>query len=260
MEQYKLIFGCFLICVLCYGLKCEVCKRDGLYSYHCEGLCNGSLTLLCDECCKLNGTWRCVVSTKYHQCETSHRTTTTRASISEKTKASGTLSTGAAIALGAGLVVIVIFVILYELTTALVIIYNNRLEIQLFSSVDRRGRVSLLLLQICLMLNNLRITCHRHMSNSRCILYCSKELHTLLFWILFKHIDEILQTSDGLLGKILNTTIKISTDILVLLCNYKVKYNDRGLISSTHYKPTKCYLFLLIKPFNQVNTHALSLY
>lgn len=113
MEQNKLIFGCFLICVLCYGLKCEVCKRDGLYSYHCEGLCNGSLTLLCDECCKLNGTWRCVVSTKYHQCETSHRTTTTRASISEKTKASGTLSTGAAIALGAGLVVIVIFVILY---------------------------------------------------------------------------------------------------------------------------------------------------
>ncbi|XP_052076725.1 uncharacterized protein LOC127714697 [Mytilus californianus] len=118
MKQYKLICGCFLICALCYGLKCEVCKRDGIFSYHCEGLCNGSVTIFCDECCKLNGTWRCVVSTRYHQCETSSRTTTTRAynrSISEKNKASGTLSTGAAIALGAGAVVIVIFVILYVL-------------------------------------------------------------------------------------------------------------------------------------------------
>lgn len=51
----------------------EECKRDGLYSYHCEGFCNGSLTVLCDECCKLNGTWHCVVSTRYHQCETSPR-------------------------------------------------------------------------------------------------------------------------------------------------------------------------------------------
>ncbi|XP_076070741.1 uncharacterized protein LOC143042349 [Mytilus galloprovincialis] len=115
MEQYKLILGCFLICALFYGLKCEECKRDDLYSYHCEGFCNGSLTVFCDKCCKLNGTWHCVVSTRYHQCETSPRTTTTRASISEKTKASGTLSTGAGIGLGAVLVVIVIFVILYVL-------------------------------------------------------------------------------------------------------------------------------------------------
>lgn len=60
-----------IICVL-FSLG-EECKRDDLYSYHCEGFCNGSLTVLCDECCKLNGTWRCVVSTRYHQCETSPR-------------------------------------------------------------------------------------------------------------------------------------------------------------------------------------------
>ncbi|CAG2196194.1 unnamed protein product [Mytilus edulis] len=186
MEQYKLILGCFLICALCYGLKCEECKRDDLYSYHCEGFCNGSLTVLCDE------------------------TTTTRASISEKTKASGTLSTGAGIGLGAVLVVIVIFVILYVLKRRM------RLSLPHNNPGTNNGVVQ-----------HLQQPTRNHImfisgSEGKNVIIAStslKGLHTLPFLILFTHIDEFLQTIDGLIDKILNTTTKRSTDILVQLCN-----------------------------------------
>ncbi|CAC5375589.1 CSMD [Mytilus coruscus] len=107
---------------------------------------------LCDECCKLNGVWRCVYSTLYHSCETStgnqvdtsttttttttvrttHQAVTTsnanshgfkkpqtttalayKRNVSVENTASVTLPTGAAIAIGAGSVTIVVLVVLF---------------------------------------------------------------------------------------------------------------------------------------------------